>query len=370
MKTSALQENDDDGFKHVIAVESIPNAKDLVGFVIEDRWEITKLQYNTPPASGGNFGIGYFAYDRKDKVERFIKVVDYLARLADISQLTKLLQLAQFEVAMHKYCVRMSKVVRMIAHGQLFFKTASDSQYNFLCLVLEKGEGDIKDHVDYLPDKSPYWKLCVVRDVALAITQIERGNLAHNDIKPSNVIRFESKGTTHNIKLGDVGRVVTKEGNGPFDGEKWAGDPAHKPIEALYGWSESEFQNRNTAADAYMLGNLVSFLFVGASITERIVNSLPPEYRPGIYKGEYMQVLDVVRHAWNTVVTEQIAPFFPAKLRGEMTSILRCLTNPEPQGRGDLAARKQGLLGMDRIHSRLGRLVHQALIQESAAAAK
>lgn len=364
MATVVPSTQNQDAFKSTIEVAKNPSAKELVGFVIEDRWEFTKLQHEAPPTSGGNFGVGYFAYDRIDEVERFIKVVDFRSRLADLSQLTALLQLANFEVDMHKYCARMTKVVRMLAHGQLFFRMPDGVEYSFLCLVLEKGEGDIKSHLDFLPAKSPYWKLWVLRDVALAATQIERGNLAHNDIKPSNVIRFDSKGTAHNIKLGDIGRAVTKSGSGPFDGLDWAGDPRHKPIETLYGWKEGEFQNRHTAADAYMLGNLMSFLFVGASMTERIVNSLPEKYRPGTYKGGYKQVLDVVRHTWNTIVKDQVAPAFPDDLRAELTNILVCLTNPDPQVRGNPAARLQGLLGMDRFHSKLELLAQRALIHE------
>ena len=357
-----------EGFKHTIEVPTLPNAKELVGYVVADRWEFTTLQYETKPNTGGNFGVGYFVNDRVDRVERFIKVVDFRARLADISQLTALLQVANFEVEMHKYCVRMSKVVRMLEHGQLFFVTPDGREYSFLCLVLEKGEGDIKSHVNFLPDQSPYWKLWVLRDVALAATQIERGNLAHNDIKPSNVIRFESKGTEHNIKLGDIGRAVTKSGSGPFDGIDWAGDPRHRPIELMYGWKEPEFQNRHTAADAYMLGNLMSFLFVGASLTERIVNSLPAEHRPGVHQGSYEQVLDIVRHAWMTVVREQIAPSFPPEVRQELTALLLCLTDPDPRVRGDAAARRQGLVGMDRIHSKLELLAKRSLIHERVSA--
>lgn len=357
-----------DEFLETFEVEAIPTAKELAGLEICGRWTFLKLLHDGPQESGGNFGVGYVASDRQDGVERFIKVVDYRSRLADISQLSALLQIAKFEVDMHKYCVRMSKVVRMFAHGQILFKRPDGVEYSFLCLVLERGEGDIKSHVDFIPDASPYWKLWVLRDVALAATQIERGNLAHNDIKPSNVIRFESKGTTHNVKLGDIGRAVTKSGSGPFDSLDWAGDPRHQPIEMLFGWKESEWQDRHTAADAYMLGNLMAFLFVGASLTERIVNSLPVEYRPGTYKGGYRQVLDIVRHSWNAVVISQIAPAFPSEAREELGSILSWLTDPDPRVRGEPSARRAGTLGIDRIQSRLERLARRALIHERVTA--
>ena len=358
-----------DGSKDEFEAPTFPTATELVGVTLAQRWELLRLLHASPPPSGGNFGVGYVALDRQDGIECFVKIIDFRSNLGDIGQLALMLQVAKFEVDMHQYCVRMSKVVRMLGHGQLFFRKPDGTEYSFLYLVLELGEGDIKSHVDYLPERSCYWKLWVLRDVALAIRQIELGQLAHNDVKPSNVIRFGSAGSKHNNKLGDIGRAVTKAGGGPYDGLLWAGDPRHKPIETLYGWKESEWMNRHTAADAYMLGNMIAFLFVGASMTERIVSSLPPNLRPGTYAGSYCQVLDVIRHVWTTVVQDQVAPTFPAELRSELTQLLLQLTDPDPLVRGDPSARRAGVLGLDRIHSRLERMAQRALLEERVAAA-
>lgn len=359
-----LSASDDAGFTDVQEVQRLPGARELVGITISGRWELLRPLHDGPQESGGNFGVGYVARDRQDDIDRFVKVVDFRSRLTDLNQLTALLQHAQFEVAIHKACLRMSKVVRMAAHGQLVFRTPGGDEYNFLCLVLELGEGDIKSHVDFRPDRSPYWKLWVLREVALAVVQLDRANLAHNDIKPSNVIRFPSRGDSHSVKLGDVGRAVTKAGTGPFDGMPWAGDPRHKPIEVLYGWQEQEWQNRRTSADAYMLGNLACFLFVGVSLTERIVSSLPEQYRPGRFQGAYRDVLDLVRHAWAAVLTDQVMPALPAYVREELHLIIRWLTEPDPAVRGEPTARRGGTLGLDRIQSRLERIAQHCLVRE------
>lgn len=358
-------------FNDIQQVAQIPKADALVGVTIAGRWRLDEKFHVGKQESGGNFGVGYTATDLQDGLRRFVKIVDFRSRLRDMSQLRQLLEMAEFEVIMHKACMRMSKVVRMVGHGQLAFQTpASPDPYNYLCLVLERGDGDIKSHVDFHPDRSPYWKLWVLREVALAIVQMERAQLAHNDIKPSNVIRFPSNGTVHNIKLGDVGRTVTKSGTGPFDGMAWAGDPRHKPLELLYGWEEPEWQNRRTAADAYMLGNLVSFLFSGASLTERVINSLPPEYRHGVggFAGPYRDLLDIIRHIRNRVLEDQILPTFPAEVRLELGDIVRWLTEPDPQLRGDPSARRGGTVGIDRILSRLERLAQRAQIHERVTA--
>jgi serine/threonine protein kinase len=365
MPTAVPTTSTDDGFRDVQSVEKLPTVRDLAGVTVLNRWEIRRLLHDGPQESGGNFGVGYVAYDKKDGVERFFKVVYYMSRLRNPAQLGQLLQMAQFEVTAHRACLRMSKVVRMVDHGSLTFELPNKTgEYSFMCVVLELGDGDIKSHVDFKPDQSTYWKLWVLREVALATVQIERGNLAHNDIKPSNVIRFPSKGDKHDIKLGDVGRVVTKAGAGPFDRLLWAGDPRHRPIEVLFGWEEPEWQNRRTAADAFMLGNLACFLFVGASLTERIVNSMPPELRPGVYQGSYRDILDVVRHVWSTVLNDQIHPQLPAEVREELSSIIRWLTEPDPSQRGEPAARRSGTLGIDRVQSHLERLAQRARIHE------
>ncbi|MEY3379868.1 MAG: hypothetical protein RL468_466 [Pseudomonadota bacterium] len=354
-------------FNDIQQVAEIPKADALVGVNIAGRWRLDEKFHEGKQESGGNFGIGYTATDLDDGSRRFVKVVDFRSRMSDLSQLRQLLELAEFEVVMHKACMRMSKVVRMVGHGQLAFQTPTNPDpYNYLCLVLERGDGDIKSHVDFRPDRSPYWKLWVLREVALAIVQMERAQLAHNDIKPSNVIRFPSNGVSHNIKLGDLGRAVTKSGTGPFDGYGWAGDPRHKPLEVLYGWEEPEWQNRRTAADAYMLGNLVSFLFSGASLTERVTNSLPPEYRHGAggFVGPYRELLDIIRYTRNSVLENQVIPTFPAELRQELGDIVRWLTEPDPKLRGEPSARRAGSVGIDRIQSRLERLAQRAQLYE------
>lgn len=358
-------------FNDVQLVDQLPKADALVGVTIAGRWQIDEKFHVGKQESGGNFGVGYKATDLQNGVARFVKVVDFRSRLRDMTQLRQLLEMAEFEVIMHKACIRMSKVVRMVGHGQLAFQTpASPEPYNYLCLILERGDGDIKSHVDFRPDRSPSWKLWVLREVALAIVQMERAQLAHNDIKPSNVIRFPSNGTAHNIKLGDVGRTVTKSGTGPFDGMAWAGDPRHMPPEALYGWEEPEWQNRRTAADAYMLGNLICFLFSGASLTERVTNSLPPNYRHGAggYVGPYRELLDTIRHVRNRVLEDLVIPSFPDGVRQELGDIVRCLTEPDPQIRGEPNARRAGTVGIDRIQSRLERLAHRAQIHERTSA--
>ena len=355
-------------FNDVQNVVKRPAAEDLAGIIISNRFRLERRLHIGKQESGGNFGVGYIATDLNNGDRRFVKVVDFRKRMHSLHELREILEWAEFEVLMHKACLRMSKVVRMVAHGQLaFLEEGSSEPYNFICVVMELGEGDIKNHVDYAPEGSGYWKLWVLREISLAVVQMERASLAHNDIKPSNVIRFASDGDRHSVKLGDVGRAVTKSGSGPFDDWIWAGDPRHKPLEVLYGYQEQEWQDRSTAADAYMLGNLASFLFAGASMTERVVNSLPPNLRPGAFNGSYRDIIDVIRHAWNTVLEEQIAPTFPEQSRDELSRIIRGLTDPDPAIRGEPRARKTGSLGLDRVHSRLERMARQAQVFERIA---
>jgi len=352
-------------FNDVQNVVKRPAADDLAGIVISQRYRLERLLHIGKQESGGNFGVGYIATDLQDGNQRFVKVVDFRKRLHSLHELREILEWAEFEILMHKACLRMSKVVRMVAHGELaFLEEGSSESYNFICVVMELGQGDIKNHVDYAPEGSAYWKLWVLREISLAVVQMERASLAHNDIKPSNVIRFASEGDRHSIKLGDVGRAITKSGSGPFDDWIWAGDPRHKPLETLFGYQEQEWQDRSTAADAYMLGNLVCFLFAGASMTERVVSSLPPNLRPGTFVGSYRDIIDVIRHAWNMTLDKHIIPTIPEQSRTELSSIIRWLTDPDPVLRGEPAARRAGTLGLDRVHSKLERMARRAQVFE------
>ena len=172
------------GFTDVHEVEVRPQAEGLIGVVIYQRWRLERLLHAKPPETGSNFGVGYVATDLLEGDERFVKVIDYQRGINDPFRLADYLKEAEFEVIAHNACLRMTKVVRMIDHGKLVFRTkGDDSLYTYLCLVQEKGEGDITSHIDFAPDRNTAWKLWVLRDVALAARQMELAHLAHNDIK-------------------------------------------------------------------------------------------------------------------------------------------------------------------------------------------
>lgn len=353
----------------VAIVDEFPDQWSLVGFVAGERWLLERLMHDGYPETGGNVGTGYIARDQRTGRQAFVKAVDYMYWQRDPDKLAIALNQARFESDVLSYCGerRMSKIVQMYGSGLLEFERRRDAQiYSFLYIALELGEGDIKSHVDYCLAGSVYWKLCVLRDMALAISQLEKAHLAHNDVKPSNIIRFDTARALPSVKLGDLGRVVRKDGTGPYDAELWPGDPSHRPFEIRYGVQEPEWQNRRTAADAFMLGSLMSYLFAGVSLTERVENSLPRNYRSCTYAGDYRDILDVVRHTWALVLNEQIVPTFPAPIRDEMAEIMLCLTDPDPRVRGDRKARQQQgrPVGLERFHSRFDRLAKSMGVHE------
>ena len=158
----------------------------------------------------------------------------------------------------------MSQVVRLLDAEYVTPPAfAGDPMRRVFCLVMEVGQGDIRKHADFAIGASANWKLAVLKDVALALDQLHRADIAHLDVKPSNVLSFDN-GVR---KLCDLGRVVRRAVPGPFDGSPWPGDLNYSPPEAWYGYAAPDWINRRVAGDAYLLGSLLYYLFVGISFS-------------------------------------------------------------------------------------------------------
>lgn len=211
------------------------------------------------------------------------------------------------------------------------------------------------------------WKLHILRDIALALDQLHRKGIAHLDVKPSNVIAMTTSGAKPSVKLGDLGRVIRKGLPGPFDGELWPGDPEYRPPEKLYGVQSVQWNDEREAGDAYLLGNLLIFLYTGVPMATLMWRQTPPPFRSETYRGLYdKNLLDVLVRAQAEVLDIYLKPFLPAACAEEMLRIALELTHPDPSKRGDPGARRQGVVGIDRYHQRFNRMAMRMEFSERA----
>lgn len=337
-------------------------ADDLEGYTLHSGWHITTKIQKRIGASGANFGICYLA--TKGERHAFVKAVDFRLAFTQkdfVAAVAALANHALWEREVMEYCRLhgMSQIVQLIDHEEVLLPSAlGDATQRIFCLVMEVGNGDLRGELSVQNAKSGSWKLYVARDVALALDQLHRRGVAHLDVKPSNVIAMrEPTGNRTSMKLGDLGRVVRREVAGPFDNALWPGDTGYQPPEKWYGYQPKQWNDNREAADAFMLGSLLVFLFTGVSLTTLLMQYVPDSFKPGVYRGAFaVPLVDVLIQAQAQVLESYVRPALPISIKDELLTVIRNLTHPIPESRGDVRARKQGIVGIDRFHQRLLRM--------------
>lgn len=353
-----------------IAVTVTPKSQ-LLGKTLASGWLLTERLEPTTGSSGGTFGVGYKA-TRGDEIA-FVKAIDFVEALSaadPLSELTKLSSVANFEKDVLSFCAQrgMSRVLKFIGHEYVSSDSTGNPLTNVSCLIMEAGTEDLRRLFNTKGAGSCAWNLQVLRDVSQAIAQLHKGGIAHQDIKPSNVIEVASNGTEGKMmKVGDLGRVVRREHAGPFDGMHWPGDGRYAPPERWYRYLPPNWSDARDASDAYMLGSLMVYLFTGTTIQSLVFNHLPPAFSPGTWTGSFDQdLIAVLVDAHSRVLNQYLLPQLEPAIADGLFALARNLTNPDPLKRGDINARKQSgrPVGMDRIHQKLNTLALTAMAVE------
>jgi serine/threonine protein kinase len=344
----------------------------LLGVTLASGWTLVEQLQKPHGLSGGNFGVGYHA-TMGDRIA-FVKAVDFVEAMRAPDVLAKMQQLtneAQFEREVLEYCTSkgMSKVIRFIGH-EYYASNPIDPLSRVSCLIMEAGDKDLRRlvHMDGLSTCA--WNMQVMRDISQALAQLHKGNIAHGDIKPSNVIAANTDATE--MKVGDLGRVVRNDKSGPFDSMRWTGDLNYTPPEAWYGnipgAMPTGWNNTREATDAYMLGNLLVYLFTNASLQSLVMNEIPSGFKPGEWRGNYDDnLIAVLIDAHSKVLNKYLAPELDGDMKDAVMAIARDLTHPDPVKRGDKRARSHihKLVGIDRVYQKF-----ESLAARCAAAAR
>jgi serine/threonine protein kinase len=159
--------------------------------------------------------------------------------------------------------------------------------------------------------------------------QLHREAIAHQDLKPSNVLTYNNDG----CRIGDFGRSSRRGHQVWLDNLNIAGDRSYAPPEQLYSHMNPDFVARRIGCDLYLLGNLAAFLFSGINITAALFANLDTALHPRKWAGTYEQVLPHLQHAFSAVLTDLSQQIDPL-VRGEITTLVRELCNPELGRRG------------------------------------
>lgn len=331
----------------------------LLGIKLASGWDIVQQLPRPVDATGGNFGVGYIA--KRGDETAFVKAIDFVQamRSHDPAQaLAVMTNDALFEKNVLEYCTAkgMSRVLRYFG-SEYVTLDPNDLMSRVLCIVMEVGDRDLRCERSMVANPSCVWTLKVMSDVALALTQLHRGGIAHQDLKPSNVIAVSNgKPVDQVMKIGDLGRVTRQGQKGPFDHQKWPGDPSYTPPEIWYGHIQKDWNDKRESADAYMLGSLLVFLCTGVTLQTLIVPLIPHQYHPTNWGGAYdKDLIPVLKNCHAEVFEVRVRPTLMPEIADALMKIAQELTNPDPQHRGDARARREigRPVGLNRIQQRI-----------------
>lgn len=356
------------------------SASNLIGTALADGWTITK-QLPRPGTAGAEeltgawFSLGYIASNGKK--EAFVKVIDVQKAIQShmnmplIQRLKVLTDSHTFECTILDICTqaKLDRVVRIIAQGEIAPLLGATMPIAIPYIMFELADGDVRKIISRTDKIDDAWRFRVLHDVAVGLTQLHGQDIAHQDLKPSNVLLFEQE--NRGAKIGDLGRASRKGLEAAHDKMAIAGALNYAPPEQVYGVVPERWEDRREGCDLYQLGSLATFMFSGITPTAHYVQALSLDVRPRLWQGhgncDYQTALPLLASAFAEFVL-QIQVDLPKWAMPELSQIIINACNPDYSKRGDPDSRRRvgSKLGIDTFVSRLDRLAKRAVVEARA----
>lgn len=306
---------------------------DLVGLQLPGKpWKVTGRVPRGGTSTGGNSSYAYTVAGG-DGGEAFLKVFDFSeARNApdEAVMLKGMIDSYVYERDLLKRCGknRLDRVIRAIDSGKIDSPTAPGGMIFYL--VFERAQSDARTLMDQMRNLNLAWRLRTLHQITVALHQLHSALIAHQDVKPSNVLSFGTGGA----KLGDLGRACAMGMEAPYADETIAGDPCYAPPELQYNSVDPDWRARRLGCDLYLLGSMIVYLFTSQATTHLLTNELPENLRPAAWGDPYHSVLPFLRQAHARALDIFSSHVQNEKLRGDLRVVVDHLCDPDPSLRG------------------------------------
>lgn len=310
---------------------SLDAAHNLVGLNLPGEWRVTEKLQRGDNATGGHFSVSYIVEQKHGK-KAFLKVLDLARALSmpgdQLKNIGSLIQQFGFERETLRVCRnhRLKRVAAAIADGKL---EIPGNPFGIYYIIFELAEGDIRKQMNRLQGMDLAWVLRTLHHSAVALSELHGKGIAHQDIKPSNVLTYGPR----EAKVSDLGCADIKEKGSPRGHLAIAGNRSYAPPELLYGAVPNDWSQRRLGTDMYLFGSLVTFVFTQVTTTGALIAILHPTHRPGIWPHDYRTVLPYVRDAFGRLMA-QIRLALPLSVRDEIGEAIELLCEPDPCRRG------------------------------------
>ena len=308
-------------------------ADNLEGIDIDGGWTVLGKLTRKKISTGGHFSVGYKVRS-KDGREAFLKALDFSAASHDpdpARALQRLTEAYNYERDLLTKCKdrKLSRVMVPISEGSVNvpgFGIFSPVHY----LVFELASGDIRDVLDEFDAFDLLWCLRSLHNVAVGLKQLHGVGIAHQDLKPSNVLIVKDEGT----KVSDLGRASDRSSPSPFDSLRVPGDLGYAPPELHYANTIIDGFEKRVLSDLYLLGSLFFFHFARVSGAHALRSKLQGSK---LGNTSFKQDLPYFQHAFEESLTDlRIEVQKTAKdLTEHIMEMVQQLCDPDPTQRGD-----------------------------------
>ncbi|MCB2400061.1 protein kinase domain-containing protein [Rhizobium ruizarguesonis] len=328
-----------------MSLEHLAGAWKLLGMHLPTGWKViepigwdpnTGLGSDHYNGTGGHFSVPYIV--EKDNKRAFLKAIDLTSAMHSPNALMALHAITSahsFEALLLEICEgeKMDRVVVALESGQL--STGINLQDKAPYLIFELADGDVRRRVQKVNDTLRLsWWLHAMHQIAVGLQQLHSRRIAHQDLKPSNVLAF---GNTRDFRVADLGRAICDGTAGPHDDLLFSGDYSYAPPEILYAQIDPDFAMRRLGCDLYLLGSMIFFFATGFGCTQQLVSrltlaELPPSLR-GTCTASYVAAMPVIQHHFTDLLSELKDALDPS-VADDLTRAASELCNPDPVIRG------------------------------------
>jgi serine/threonine protein kinase len=318
-------------------VDSENAAQNLTGRQLKTGWAVLEKIDRPPGATGSFFSVCY-------KVERegeicFLKAFNFSKFFAvsemespgrsHVDVISDMIRAYQYERDLSEHC-RNNRVTKVSFVREAGEEIVNGFTYSLVpYLIFDLAESDVRSQIAFSNDLDFTWKLGSLHDIAVGLRQLHRIEVSHQDVKPSNILLFNRKS-----KLGDLGRSICKNLDGPYNDKAFTGDNNYAPPEIMYGYFQPGWHDRAYAIDCYLLGSMIVFYFAGVSMSALLMKNLEPNFRVDFWRGKFDEIKPYLESSFVHSLDEFSACVHDEYFREELTKAVEYLCFPFPEKRG------------------------------------